>query len=270
MADKDYILGTHDAEIYRLGLQHRVWRPKMLAAWQRAGIKTGQLVLDIGCGPGFAAIDLAEIVGPAGRVVGVERSQRFLEHLRDLCSPRSISNVEFCEADLDITQLQYSDMDAVWCRWVLSFVQQPERLVTQIAQSLKAGGIAVFHEYLDYSTWRLGPADRSFDAFVAKIMESWRSSGGEPNIGLDLPAMLQAAGMEIVQMQPLIDTITSDNFIWEWPEAFAKINLERLQELGLVDADLAKATLVALEKAKVTKGRFMVTPCVLEVIARKR
>ncbi len=36
MADRDYVLGTHDDEIYRLGFQHRVWRPRALDAWWTA------------------------------------------------------------------------------------------------------------------------------------------------------------------------------------------------------------------------------------------
>lgn len=77
--DRDYLLGTHDAEVARLGLQHRVWRPRMLDAFRRAGITTGQRVIDAGAGPGWASFDLAEIVGPRGRVVALERSGNFLE-----------------------------------------------------------------------------------------------------------------------------------------------------------------------------------------------
>ena len=36
-ADRDYYLGTHDDELTRLGVQHRVWRPTVLACWRRAG-----------------------------------------------------------------------------------------------------------------------------------------------------------------------------------------------------------------------------------------
>ena len=79
MTERDYVLGTEDDEVARLGLQHRVWRPRMLDAWARAGINVGQTVLDVGCGPGYATVDLAEIVGPSGKIVAVERSQRFLD-----------------------------------------------------------------------------------------------------------------------------------------------------------------------------------------------
>ena len=62
-AERDYVLGTHEQELARLGLQHRAWRPVALDCWQRAGITVGKRVLDVGAGPGYAAVDLAEIVG---------------------------------------------------------------------------------------------------------------------------------------------------------------------------------------------------------------
>ena len=57
--ENDYILGTHDAEIARLRLQHGVWREQVLDCWRRAGIGPGHTVVDIGCGPGFASVALA-------------------------------------------------------------------------------------------------------------------------------------------------------------------------------------------------------------------
>ena len=80
-ADRDYFLGTHDEELARLGLQHRVWRPTVLECWRRAGIAAGARVLDIGAGPGYAAADLAEIVGPGGAVSAIERSARFIDEI---------------------------------------------------------------------------------------------------------------------------------------------------------------------------------------------
>src|SRR6266536_2684057 len=83
--ERDYVLGTHEEELARLGLQHRVWRPVALDCWQRAGITVGKRVLDVGAGPGYAAIDLAEIVGPTGEVVALERSQNFIRAMETTC-----------------------------------------------------------------------------------------------------------------------------------------------------------------------------------------
>jgi protein-L-isoaspartate O-methyltransferase len=85
MSDRDYVLGTHDDEINRLGLQHLVWRPWMFAAWRRARVTRGSRVLDIGAGPGFATADLAEVVGPHGEVLGLERSGRFVAAAKTVC-----------------------------------------------------------------------------------------------------------------------------------------------------------------------------------------
>jgi SAM-dependent methyltransferase len=60
MSGTDYVLGTHDEEIARLGLQHQAWRSRALAAWQKGEFGPGQTVLDVGCGPGFASLDIGE------------------------------------------------------------------------------------------------------------------------------------------------------------------------------------------------------------------
>ena len=91
--ERDYVLGTHEEEVERLGLQHRVWQPHVLACWQRAGITVGKRVLDVGAGPGYATADLAEIVGPTGEVVAVERSSNFVEALRERVKQRSTPTI---------------------------------------------------------------------------------------------------------------------------------------------------------------------------------
>src|SRR3954471_3621912 len=67
--ETDYVLGTHDDEVARLGLQHRVWRSVVTDCWMRVGITHGWRVIDVGSGPGYATADLAEIVGPTGTVL---------------------------------------------------------------------------------------------------------------------------------------------------------------------------------------------------------
>ena len=100
-AERDYVLGTHEEELARLGLQHRVWRPVALDCWQRAGITVGKRVLDVGAGPGYAAIDLAEIVGPTGEVVALERSQNFIRAMETTCRARSLAEREDSRTGFD-------------------------------------------------------------------------------------------------------------------------------------------------------------------------
>ena len=152
--ERDYVLGTHDEESARLLLQHRVWRPRALDAWRRAGFTVGQTLVDLGCGPGHAAVDLAEIVGPAGRIVAIDRSRRFLDTLEATCRQRGIDQITPLELDLNTAGPPPGAADGLWARWVFAFVKQPRELLARVGGALKRGGVLVVHEYFDYRVWQ--------------------------------------------------------------------------------------------------------------------
>jgi SAM-dependent methyltransferase len=267
--EADYVLGTNDEEIDRLGLQHRVWRPVVTECWQRVGITHGWRVLDVGAGPGYATADLAEIVGPTGSVLGVERSARFLEAARERCRRRGLSNVEFREADLMEISLGQLGLDASWCRWVASFVSSPAKLIDNIAGALRPGGFAIFHEYSDYETFRFMPIRPALESFAQEVMASWRASGGEPNIALKLPGLLTAAGLRVVEIRPQVRTVSPRDYTWQWPASFIEVNLERLRELGRVTPEWAADVLREFKAAEADAGSWFTTPTFLEIIARR-
>jgi len=259
----DYVLGTDADEIERLGLQHRVWRDRVLDVWRRAGIGPGQVVVDVGAGPGWASADLASIVGAEGRVVALERSESFLAAVR----ARALPNVEARAQDVAATPFGEAFADAAWCRWVLSFVEAPERTVGHIARALKPGGVAVFHEYADYRAWRMMPPDPEQERFRTLVIQSWRDSGGDPDVGMRLAQWLEAAGLEVVEVRPLIEIVGPADFTWQWPAAFMAVGARRLAALGYVSDAEAERLSTVLDRAP--PGARMVTPLVAEVIARK-
>jgi SAM-dependent methyltransferase len=268
MSDRDYVLGTDEDEMERLGLQHRVWRARVLDGWARAGIGPGETVLDVGAGPGFATTDLAELVGPEGRVIALERSRRFLTAIDARAARLRLQNVEAREQDVSETEFGEAVAGAAWCRWVLSFVADPTRTVRHIAQALRPGGVAIFHEYADYGAWRTMPPIPEVDRFRTLVMRSWRDAGGEPDIALSLPAFLAAAGMEVIGIRPLIAIVGRGDLMWRWPAAFMAVNAARLHALGYVEAEEASRFARALDKAG--EGTLMITPLVAEIIARRR
>jgi len=170
--EKDYVLGTHDEEIARLGLQHHAWRSHVLAAWDWAGIGPSQTVLDIGCGPGYASLDLAQVVGPSGRVVAIDKSGKFLEAPDGMRLQRGLDNIATYKADLDAGDSLPGIADSAWCRWVLAFVKNPRDVLAQPAAALRPGGVVVLHEYFDYSTWRTAPRRAEVEEFVTAVMAS--------------------------------------------------------------------------------------------------
>ena len=263
VAERDYVLGTHDDEIGRLRLQHAVWRPRALDAWRRAGFNAGHTLIDIGCGPGYASVDLAEI---GQRVIAVDRSRRFLDALLARGNPR----IEAHEIDLDEDPLPVQNADGAWARWVFAFVKRPRDLVSRVFSSLKRGGAVVIHEYLDYETWSYMPSSPEHEEFVRAVMRSWRAAGGEPNIGRELPRWLEQLGFEIRSTQAIIDVIQPSDFTWEWPRAFERSGLRRLIELGEISPERGETIARSIEASERDPQARQVTPAVLEIIAVRR
>lgn len=270
--DKDYVLGTHDEEMARLALQHRVWRPRVLDAWRRADFTVGQTLLDVGCGPGHAALDMAEIVGATGRVIAFDRSRRFLDALESTQRQRGFHQIETRELDLDDASLVEGPLadaqaDGAWCRWVLAFVKRPRQVLRAMGSALRRGGVLVLHEYFDYSAWRMAPRNSQIEEFVRVVIESWRASGGEPDIGLQLPHWLVELGFTIRSVAPIIDVVSPANFGWQWPKSFVQVGLRRLIDLGHLEADRAEMISNAFAACEADPHALMVTPGVLEIIA---
>lgn len=268
--ERDYVLGTHDEEVERLGLQHRVWRPRALDAWRRAGFTVGQSLLDLGCGPGYAALDLAEIVGPQGRIHAVDRSRRFLDALEAFRAPRHLGQITPHELDLDGASLPIEGADGAWARWVFAFVKQPRQLLEKVHRALKPGGVLVLHEYFDYRTWRMIPRCPEREAVVGTVMESWRREGGEPDIALDLSRWLEELGFELRTLNPIVDVVSPRDYTWQWPITFLRVGMRRLVELGQLEAAQAQAVEAAVEAMERDPMARMITPAVLELIAVKR
>jgi SAM-dependent methyltransferase len=266
---KDYVLGTNDEEIERLGLQHAAWRAHALAAWRTAGFGPRQTVLDVGCGPGYAAMDLAGLVGAGGRVVAIDKSERFLAALEGVRRERALDQVTACRADLEGGELPVVSADGAWCRWVLSFIRNPRDVLARLSASLKPHGVAVFHEYFDYSTWRAAPRCEELERFVEAVMSSWRDHGGEPDIGLSLPAWLAELGFEVRRMRPIVEAVQPGDAKWAWLRSFLDLHRPRLVEMGYLsdgESGRIRESFAALEAA----GGIMITPGVLEVVARRR
>ena len=267
--DRDYVLGTHEEELARLGLQHRVWRPVVLDCWQRAGITVGKRVLDVGAGPGYAAVDLAEIVGATGEVVALERSQNFVRAMEEACRARSLTNVKIHELDLMAGELPRRNYDFSWCRWVMSFVSDPAMLIRKLSDVMCKGSVAIFHEYGHYETWHFFPRLPNQERFREHVIATWRESGGEPDGGVALATLLPANGFAVRSARPHLFCVRPADYMWQWPATFIETYLPRLIEMGRINEEFADQVRDDLAKAEKNPDAVMITPLVLEIIAEK-
>ena len=268
--EREYVLGTHDEEIDRLALQHRVWRPQVLSAWERAGFRAGDTIVDIGSGPGNATLDLCEIVGVNGRVIALEKSRRFLSVLEDRARDRAVKTIVAHEIDFDRQPLPEFVADGVWCRWVLSFVREPRALLAAVRDRMRSGGALVVHEYFDYATWRTAPPSLEVEMFVRAVMASWRESGGEPDLGLALPQWLDELGFEVRDVRAIVETTRPGEPKWQWLAAFFESGSKRLELLGAITREQGDDIRRAIARLAADPETRMITPGLFEIVAVKR
>ena len=101
-------------------------------------------------------------------------------------------------------------------------------------------------------------------------MASWRESGGEPDIGLDLAIWLGELGFEMRALQPIIEVLTPSSFAWQWPKAFMDVGVRRLVDTGRLSEARARSLAEAFAAAEASPRTLMITPAVLEIIAVRR
>jgi ubiquinone/menaquinone biosynthesis C-methylase UbiE len=270
----EYVLGTGDSESARLGLQHRLWSASAHSLWERAGILPGHTVLDVGCGPGHATIDLAEIVGARGHVIAVDESPLFLKHLHDRTQGQHLKNVERVLGDAQRLEALLADragsVDLAYCRWVLCFVPDPESLIRGVAGLLKPGGSFAIQDYFNYEAMALAPRREAFARVVRAIGTSFRDRGGDPDIVARIPALCRKHGLEVTFLNANNRIARPGSTIWAWPETFFATFVPRLVEMGYISTEDRKAFEAAWSEAGDDPDAFMHLPTVFDVIAVKR
>ena len=124
-SEEPYLLGTDPEEGKRLQTQHRLWAEAAHDLWDRAGFGKGARLLDLGCGPGFAALELAARVGPEGRVLAVDASRRFIAFLVREADRLGIKQLTARVERVQELQLEPASLDGVFARWIFCFLPDP-------------------------------------------------------------------------------------------------------------------------------------------------
>jgi len=102
-------------------------------------IERGMAVLDVGCGWGDMSIQVAEMVGAEGRVVGIDCVEAFLVEARKDAAAAGLANVEFRRGDAEVA-LPENEFDYVVARFGTMFFTNPVAALRRMRLALKPGG----------------------------------------------------------------------------------------------------------------------------------
>lgn len=120
-------------------------------------LREGDSVLDIGCGPGSITLDLAELVGPTGRVVGVDFAADAISAAQEAADLRGDVQTRFMIGDVFDLDLVPASFDVVHAHQVLQHLSDPVAGLQAMARSCRPGGIIAVRD-ADYGATDKPPA----------------------------------------------------------------------------------------------------------------
>lgn len=267
-----YVLGVNDAELARLGFQHRLWSEAAHVCWERAAVRPGLRVLDIGAGPGFATFDLAQLVGEEGAVTAVDEAERYISHLREQAASRGLTNVRALTGDatdLNGAGVEAGSIDVAYSRWCFCFLRDPARAALEGARALRRGGRFCIQDYFNYESMTLAPKSEVFSEVIRAVGASWRSRGGNPDVMGSMPGHFLDAGLEIVELRHLPRIARPGSTMWEWPTAFWRNYVPELERMGHISPDLRRAFEAEWAARSADPRSWIYLPPMFELIGRK-
>jgi SAM-dependent methyltransferase len=196
-----YTLGSSREETRRLQAQAQLLDPSTRRLFEQAGIKAGMKVLDLGSGAGDVALLLADMVGPGGIVVGVERDRTILQTARARVAAAGWSHVTFLVEDIENIQLD-GEFDAIVGRHILMHLRAPTVVLHQLVRQLRPGGIVAFLEadFAHATLLSAHPPCQLWKQSMDWIWEAFCRAGVPARIGLDLYSAFLDAGLPPPQL----------------------------------------------------------------------
>jgi ubiquinone/menaquinone biosynthesis C-methylase UbiE len=230
----NYVLGRSASEYERLTLQARVLRPYTDKFFRHAGLASGMRVLDIGCGMGDVAMLAGDIVGPGGRVLGVDSDSAVLENARRRAREQGCSSwVSFEAADIDEFNAA-EQFDALVGRYVLLYLPDAAATIRHLLTNVKPGGIVVFHDADFPDPHPSYPPCALWDQSCALIGEAFRRAGAPVNFGRKLGKTFLGAGLPFPEI--LAETTVAGgpgSHVYTWLANTVISVMPRLAGLGI-------------------------------------
>lgn len=267
--EDEYILGTDAVELERLRFQHQVWAEELHELAGRAGLRAGARVLDLGCGPGFTTLELARLVGPTGRVIACDQSERFLATLRRACTHLGLAQVEAWHGSVEALPLVDASFDAAYARWLFCWLPDPLAVLRRVARALRPGGVLLLQEYIDWGAMRLLPHGPAFARGVEACLASWKAGGATIDFAAEVPALAEQAGLTLEHLRPRARLGPVGSPEWRWLDQFFHLYLPKVVERGLLAPRELEAWLAEWKARAAGGASFAVTPTMADVILRR-
>lgn len=191
----DYALARTPQEYDRLRVQSRAWEAATSRLLDRVGLAAGANCLDAGCGPGETMRLMAQRVGPAGHVTGIDVDD--VLGAQAMVRLQSAGHRQCRFVALDVTAdepVPGAPFDLVYARLLLYHLPERVRVLRRLWEAVAAGGHLVIQEY-DLRTVGVLPPLDSIEELRRVLIEAFTAAGCDVQIGARLPELFAQAGI---------------------------------------------------------------------------
>ncbi|MBE9044439.1 methyltransferase domain-containing protein [Pleurocapsales cyanobacterium LEGE 10410] len=195
----DYIHGYSDAEQIRLIEQAEYWQEKLIL--KDLNYQAGESLLEIGCGAG-AVLGILGRAFPGLRLAGIDLSDKQIEYAKNHLGNLNLSNLDLRVGDAARLPWQNNQFDRLYAIWFLEHLPDPLQVLQEANRVLKPGGTITLTE-TDYRTILITPESSDYRYLMDSLCELLLQAKGNPYMGQSLATLLNQAGFERVNNQPV-------------------------------------------------------------------
>ena len=188
-------------------------------------LKSGQSVLDCGCGPGTITLDIAAAVEP-GHVVGIDFEQSQIDTALAAAHERHCGNAHLEPGDVTSLPLKDCSFDRVFSNALMEHLADPVMAMRELWRVPKPNGIVGVCSP-DWGGFLLAPPSEQLAAAI-KAYIAWQSkNGGDVNVGRKLGQHLAAAGFRDLHMSARYEVYADRDVIGD----YLAVQLERTGDI---------------------------------------
>lgn len=235
---------------------------------QKAGLKQGMSVLELGCGSGKMSCWIAKEIGNQGSLLAVDNDQNLLKVAAEQAKAQHLSNIEYKCFDVNKLDELNQQFDLIYCRFVLHHMLEPRAVITKFYHRLKPNGIYAGEEGIVSNgfayPYSLGFGNERFD--IKDHHENFEGKQRDGNFGIKLYYTMHHRGfkdLKISLVAPVLQTkaekqLLRSGFI-EFKKTFIKecgSEAEWQKKLDALDQTIADdSAIVAFYQSVQVSGR---------------
>jgi ubiquinone/menaquinone biosynthesis C-methylase UbiE len=228
--------------------KHRESIRQMFAPITQALVEDGQIeirntVLDIATGPGEPALSIAALVGPEGKIIGIDPIPEMVEGARRATAHLGLTNVQFDVASADQLPFPADAFDAVISRFGVMFFPSPVDAVREMLRVLKPG------KKLALAAWNFA-ARNPFHYSVSRVIDRYVHT--EPPAPDALDAFRFASPGKLREVLNEAGALAPTERLLQFPIQ-ASLSIEDFWKLRLEMSDKLRAKIRALSKQQMTE-----------------